>query len=53
MKDVFNNGEYFSYLKKEFDSKEEGFSHKLKIFEINYEKFDEFYENRFIETKFQ
>lgn len=40
MGDIFNNEGDFSYLKKEFDSVEEGFSHHLKIFEIDFEKFD-------------
>ncbi len=39
-KDIFNNEEDFSYLKKEFDSVEKGFSHHLKIFEIDYQKYD-------------
>ena len=30
----------YEYLKKIFDSKNEGFNHQIKIFEIDYEKFD-------------
>jgi hypothetical protein len=41
LKDIFSNEEDFSYLKKEFDSLEKGFSHHLKIFEIDYQKYDE------------
>ncbi len=40
LKDIFTNEEDFSYLKKEFDSLEKGFSHHLKIFDINYQKYN-------------
>jgi hypothetical protein len=40
MKDIFNNEENFPYLVKIFDSKKEYFFHHLKIFEINYQKYD-------------
>jgi len=36
---VFNNEEDFPYLKKVFDSKQDGLEYHVKIFEINYEKF--------------
>tara|TARA_B100000378_G_scaffold189404_1_gene153876 strand:- start:5036 stop:5563 length:528 start_codon:yes stop_codon:yes gene_type:complete len=37
--DVFENEEHYSYLIKEFDSIEEGYSYHLKIFKIDFEKF--------------
>jgi len=37
--DVFENEERYSYLIKEFDSIEEGYSYHLKIFKIDFEKF--------------
>ena len=40
-KDIFYNEEKYSYLIKEFDSLEEGFTHyNVKIFKIDYNKFD-------------
>lgn len=38
--DIFENEENFDYLNKVFDSTENGFSYKLKIFEIDYTKID-------------
>jgi hypothetical protein len=40
LQDVFNNEEKYEYLNKVFDSKNSGFKHHLKLFEINFEKFD-------------
>jgi len=37
--DVFLNEEKYSYLIKEFDSIDEGYSYHLKIFKIDFEKF--------------
>ena len=37
---IFSNEESFPYLKQEFNSREEGFSQHLKIFEIDYRKYD-------------
>jgi len=39
LKDVFNNGEKFPYLIKIYDSSEQGYEYHLKIFRIDYEKF--------------
>ena len=40
-KDIFYSEEKYSYLMKEFDSLEEGFTHyNVKVFKIDYEKFD-------------
>jgi hypothetical protein len=43
LKDVNNNEEKYEYLKKVFDSKNEGFKHQMKIFEIDFNKFDSMY----------
>lgn len=40
LKDVFVNEEKYPYLIKIFDSKNFGYDYRLKIFEIDYEKFD-------------
>tara|TARA_B110001454_G_C12714476_1_gene432063 strand:- start:529 stop:2049 length:1521 start_codon:yes stop_codon:yes gene_type:complete len=40
LKDINKNEEDYPYLKKVFDSKDEGFNHQVKIFEIDYNKFD-------------
>jgi len=40
LKDVFKNEEKFPYLTKIYDSSEHGYDYHLKIFRINYEKFD-------------
>ena len=40
LQNVNKNEEEYKYLKKVFDSKNDGFNHQVKIFEINYEKFD-------------
>ena len=40
MKDVFLNEEKYDFLIKEFDSKDQGFNYHVKIFRIDYEKFD-------------
>ena len=37
--DVYENEENYTYLIKEFDSVEEGYSYHLKIFKIDFEKF--------------
>ena len=39
--DVFINEEKYPYLIKEFDSLEQGYSHHLKIFKIDFKKFNE------------
>lgn len=39
---VFNDEEKYEYLKKVFDSKKNGFNYHMKIFEIDYDLFDEY-----------
>ena len=36
LKDVFTNDEKFPYLKKIYDSKDDGFNYHVKVFEIDY-----------------
>ena len=43
IQDVYDNEEKYVYLIKEFDSTDFGLNHKLKIFKINYEIFDQIY----------
>ena len=38
--DVYENEEKYKFLNKIFDSKDNGFNHHVKVFEINFEKFD-------------
>ena len=38
--EVYEKGESIIYLEKEFDSKDAGFNHHIKLFKINFEKFD-------------
>ena len=40
LKDVFGNEEKYVYLSKIYDSSEHGYDYHLKIFRIDYEKFD-------------
>ena len=40
LQDVYYNEEKYVYLIKEFDSKEMGFEHHIKLFKINFQKFD-------------
>ena len=40
LKDVFKNEEKFPYLTKIYDSSEHGYEYQLKIFRIDYEKFE-------------
>ena len=40
LKDVFKNEEKFLYLTKIYDSVEQGYDYHLKIFRIDYEKFE-------------
>ena len=39
LKQVYENESEYDYLDKVFDSKDSGFMHGIKLFEINYEKF--------------
>lgn len=41
LNDVFYHEEQYPYLSKEFDAIENGYAFTLKIFKINYDKFDE------------
>lgn len=38
--DVFNNESNYSYLKKIYDSKDDGYVYHVKVFKIDYEKFN-------------
>ena len=40
LQEVFYNEEEFYYLQKKFDSKELDFHHHVKLFEIDFEKFN-------------
>ena len=40
LKDVFGNEEKYVYLNKIYDSSEHGYDYHLKIFRIDYEKFE-------------
>ena len=40
LKEVFFEEEKYTYLKKIYDSRNQGFNYQLKIFEINYELFE-------------
>ena len=40
LKNVFYNENEFSFLIKIYDSKNEGYNYHLKIFKIDYEKYD-------------
>jgi len=40
LQDVYYNEEKYEYLIKEFDSKEIGFEHHIKLFKIDFQKFD-------------
>jgi len=40
--DVHNNSNNFPFLEKKFDSKDVGYNYHIKLFKINYEKFNEF-----------
>ncbi len=39
---IYENENNYEFLKKIYDSKDDGFTYHMKIFEINYEKFDEY-----------
>ena len=41
--DILENEHEFSYLKKIYDSSEKKYRYDVKIFEINYKKFDRIY----------
>ena len=41
LKEVFTNDEKFPYLKKIYDSKTDGYNYHLKIFEIDYNQFND------------
>ena len=41
LQDIFKNELKYTYLNKEFDSNEKGFTYHLKVFKIDYKKFEE------------
>lgn len=40
LQEVYYNEEKYEYLNKVFDSKDRGFKHQVKLFEIDFQKFD-------------
>lgn len=40
LQEVYRNGENYEYLTKVFDSNDHGFKHQVKLFKIDFEKFD-------------
>ena len=40
LQDVYFHEERYNYLNKIFDSKEQNFNHHVKVYEIDYERFD-------------
>lgn len=40
LQQVYHNDNKYEYLSKVFDSREKGFKHQVKIFEIDFQKFD-------------
>lgn len=40
LQDVYHNEGKYEYLNKVFDSKDSGFKHQVKLFEIDFQKFD-------------
>ena len=40
LQEVYHSEEKYEYLNKVFDSKDRGFKHQMKIFEIDFKKFD-------------
>jgi 4-amino-4-deoxy-L-arabinose transferase-like glycosyltransferase len=45
LKEIFFEETKYTYLKKIYDSKNEGFNYQLKVFEINYELFESLKDN--------
>lgn len=45
LQDVYYHEEKYNYLNKVFDSQDNGFKHQVKIFEIDFQKFDSKNEN--------
>ena len=39
--EIYENENEFVFLDKIFDSNEDGFEHEMKVFKINYERFNE------------
>ena len=39
LQDVYHDEEKYEYLNKIFDSRDNGFNHHIKVYEINFEKF--------------
>ncbi|MEW6044623.1 MAG: glycosyltransferase family 39 protein [Thermoproteota archaeon] len=40
LQEIYHNEEKYEYLNKVFDSKEVGFKHQMKLFKIDFQKFD-------------
>lgn len=40
LREMYHNEEKYEYLSKVFDSEDNGFKHQMKIFEIDFQKFD-------------
>jgi len=51
LKELFIEEEKYSYLKKIYDSKSNGFEYQVKVFEINYELFDSLKDNIVLRQK--
>ena len=45
LKELFIEEEKYTYLKKIYDSKSNGFEYQVKVFEINYELFNSLKDN--------
>jgi hypothetical protein len=45
LKYIFSNEKEFTFLKKVYDSKDEGYDYHVKLFEINYEEFEKYLES--------
>ena len=45
LKYIFSNEKEFMFLKKVYDSKDEGYDYHVKLFEINYEEFKKYLES--------
>ncbi len=45
LQEVYSNEENYEYLKNEFNSKDIGFNHNVKLFKIDFELFDSIIED--------
>ena len=46
LRDIFNHENKYTFLVKEYDSKENGFNYHIKLFKIDYKMLEEFYQKR-------